>query len=230
MWTEVSFDATTLPLPWSVVINVLITSLKKDYPPWLAATIEMKIPLSSLLQTSFTGPTLFLKITYYFPAIFIYSVILNLRWQSDVWINMNWLTFILVWRWWIFCYLCRDLGAKVSFLSNKELSQMYPWLNVSGVVAGVLGRENEGWWVENRHFLWVWSNLWIYIYVAWYFRDMIYMMALFSLLLKYSILPLFIYSWWWTCFSSYFTSLQGSERFMVQTFRKLVGEICRKFT
>ena len=39
----------------------------------------------------------------------------------------------------------RDLGAKVSFLSNKELSEMYPWLNVSGVVAGVLGRENEGW-------------------------------------------------------------------------------------
>lgn len=38
-----------------------------------------------------------------------------------------------------------DLGAKVSFLSKEELSQMFPWLNVSGVEAGVLGRENEGW-------------------------------------------------------------------------------------
>ncbi|KAG0720237.1 FAD-dependent oxidoreductase domain-containing protein 1 [Chionoecetes opilio] len=38
-----------------------------------------------------------------------------------------------------------ELGAKVSFLSRKELSQMFPWLNASDVVAGVLGRENEGW-------------------------------------------------------------------------------------
>lgn len=38
-----------------------------------------------------------------------------------------------------------DVGAKVSFLNKTELSNMYPWLNVSGVEAGVLGRENEGW-------------------------------------------------------------------------------------
>ncbi|XP_045127254.1 FAD-dependent oxidoreductase domain-containing protein 1-like isoform X2 [Portunus trituberculatus] len=38
-----------------------------------------------------------------------------------------------------------DMGAKVSFLTKSELSKMYPWLNVSGVAAGVLGRENEGW-------------------------------------------------------------------------------------
>lgn len=58
--------------------------------------------------------------------------------------------FSQVYRWWIFCYFFRDLGAKVSFLSNKELAQMFPWLNVSGVEAGVLGRENEGWWVEEN--------------------------------------------------------------------------------
>lgn len=41
--------------------------------------------------------------------------------------------------------LQKDVGAKVSFLSSKEISDRYPWLDMSGVAAGVLGRENEGW-------------------------------------------------------------------------------------
>ncbi|XP_050733991.1 FAD-dependent oxidoreductase domain-containing protein 1-like isoform X2 [Eriocheir sinensis] len=39
----------------------------------------------------------------------------------------------------------RSVGAKVSFLSSKELCNLYPWMDVSGVAAGVLGRDNEGW-------------------------------------------------------------------------------------
>lgn len=38
-----------------------------------------------------------------------------------------------------------EMGAKVKFMDAKQLKNMFPWLDTTGIDAGVLGLENEGW-------------------------------------------------------------------------------------
>lgn len=51
----------------------------------------------------------------------------------------------------------RALGASTEVLGRDELAKLYPWMNVSDIVAGSLGRKDEGWF-DNMGLLYGFRN------------------------------------------------------------------------